>query len=118
MKNIFAIALLVLLTTTSVLAEPVQNDKIRDEFNKTYQQIVSSGPNFSFTGTLTKGRQTSYSINGEDFDLGSETVVVGSPRIGSLAEVRGQIVAGKNIASALVIHEAAKESVKSAGPEM
>ena len=118
MIKLLSLGLVLLLAAAPALAESADSKQIRAEFEATYEQIVSSGPNFSFTGLLTKGRNSTFAINGEDFEQSSETLVVGSPKVGAMAEVRGRVISGKNIASALVVHEATKETAKSAGPEM
>ncbi|MFM1848725.1 MAG: hypothetical protein RL417_2199 [Pseudomonadota bacterium] len=46
-------------------------------------------PQFSLTGPLSAGKSTDYSINGVDFEVASETVVIGELKFGALAQVTG-----------------------------
>ena len=59
---------------------------------------------FSLEGQLRTGNRTTYSLQGEDFALGTDTFVLGVPRIGASARVKGVIRnGGEKIATSMTI---------------
>lgn len=70
------------------------------------QGLLTKGPRFSMTGTITNGVDTMYRINGEDFVVGKDALIIGNLAHGRVGTVRGSIVGGKMIAEKILVSQA------------
>jgi hypothetical protein len=61
-------------------------------------------PSFSVVGVLERGEETRYSIDGVDFWVSDDSWIVGTPALGVVASVSGQILSdGRHLAKKIII---------------
>ena len=108
MKKLVLICALCCISSDSLMAEPKQIE-VQNEIARLKQAELHSGPGFSLVGTVEKGHNTAYAINGEDFSVSDKTEVAGSLQLGVAAQATGKIIDGnKKIADVVVVADPAK----------
>ena len=116
--TITAALLLGALVTVDAVAEDLQEDlqqNLRDQVVALTEQVKAEGPKFMLAGTVEPGKQTPYSINGEDFEVEDATESYGEGKIavGQTAQVSGLILDGKKLARKIILQDS-HPSVRSA----
>ena len=66
--------------------------RINRKIEEAKAELLKSGPKFGLVGVVERGRKTRYSVNGEDFDISPSAVIQGDLRVGSTADVSGDIL--------------------------
>lgn len=102
------IAIVFLQLSVFVVAAPAAEEEaepaeVQQQAREVFEALKVSGPRFRLSGEVKSGKNTRYSINGEDFTVASDALILGAINIGSSATVRGQIVSGKKIARKVVV---------------
>ncbi|MEZ4753623.1 MAG: hypothetical protein R3A13_04840 [Bdellovibrionota bacterium] len=81
---------------------------LREEINDQAKQLMEKHkniPSFSLVGEIQSGQNERFSVNGEDFSVADNALITGNLRVGKQAKVRGQIKAGKKVATSISITE-------------
>ena len=85
---------------------PKSREKIRSEalkrmgkaakpaVSESFEQPLVRKVTFTLEGEVRTGKDTMYSIDGEDFDMDDSTFMFGELRVGSQAIVKGHLLAG------------------------
>lgn len=112
--TIFIMSLLVIAGTSR--AEGKKFD-VQKEINDAKRRVMHAEPGFGLVGTVERGRETSYSINGEDFSVTPRTEIVGDLKLGKQAQATGIFAGGKKVAETIVVAEPMQSTEPDPGNE-
>lgn len=72
---------------------------IQEQVREAFELAKKKGPRFSLIGPLQVGKKAKYSVNGTDFDLDRDALILGDLVVGQKVSVRGKVVSGARIAT-------------------
>lgn len=95
------------LVTTAYAQDAELQESLNDQVVSLTEQVKAEGPMFMLSGTLEKGKEARYSVNGEDFDVDDATELYGenSLTLGQKVQASGLIRDGKKTAEKVIIQE-------------
>ncbi len=99
-----------LLFLFSILCFPLpslsqQKEPIKSQIQQIRNGLLANGPRFSMTGTIKSGQETLYQVNGEDFIVGKDALIIGHLAPGKVGTVRGSILKGQKIAEKILVSD-------------